>query len=586
MAVWAYITFFFGMVGLLYKQTLVLTLFFLSVIFIKDVKNMIMASLNFIKETNIKKSMKNFKLRFDFFSILMYLLLLFILLDFIISFVPPRGFDILTYHLAVPKAYIAAHKIVYMPSLLFSNFPMLVDMMYLNGLLLKNAILPNLFSYGLGLTFLLAVYSFCKKFFNKKIAILSSLIFYSFPIIIQSTSTAHVDIQLALFVFLSIYGLFLYFDSQKSSWLLLSAIFAGLTISSKITGILGVVGILVLLGFYLFLRFLKKKVSFQAVFFKLAIFCLIIFLIFAPWLLKTYVHTGNPVWPLFNDFFDGKYWDAKHQENYASERVLKRELSLVNYLRLPWDIHTLTGSDIGNIDADDHVGPFFLAFLPLYFLLRRKNKIINWSFFLLFVYITIWFFISGIFRHILFSVPFIAIISSYVFMELYKNKFLSKILRILLILTLCFNLLVLIGTHYRGVPVLVGLQNEDEYYSKYTGAIYDASKFINSNLPEDSRILLFRDNRGYFLEREYVLADPLLQAYVDYLKFENEDDYYKRLKEGGITHLLVNYEFTFRGNILNEYRYSKKILDMNDKLLKKYTVKLYDERGVQVNKLK
>jgi hypothetical protein len=57
-----------------------------------------------------------------------------------------------------------------------------------------------------------------------------------------------------------------------------------------------------------------------------------------PWLAKSYFFTENPVWPFFNSFFGGKYWDEEHQE-YQEKDVSGRELSIVNYIKLPWDLH-------------------------------------------------------------------------------------------------------------------------------------------------------------------------------------------------------------------------------------------------------
>tara|TARA_Y100000031_G_C7869428_1_gene225654 strand:- start:119 stop:490 length:372 start_codon:yes stop_codon:yes gene_type:complete len=109
--------------------------------------------------------------------------------------------------------------------------------------------------------------------------------------------------------------------------------------------------------------------------------------------------------------------------------------------------------------------------------------------------------------------------------------------------------------------------------------MYEPSMFINSNLPENSRILLFREWKGFFLERDYVWADPLIQVYVDYSKFKNEKDYYEELKRLNITHILINEGFQIedKGSVVSEIRYSPRILELTGNLLKKYTINLYDQ---------
>ncbi|MEK6984295.1 MAG: phospholipid carrier-dependent glycosyltransferase [Nanoarchaeota archaeon] len=585
LAVLAYITFFFGIAGLLYKWIIALVLLSIFVFLIKDIKNALLMSFKFIKNTD-KKRLVKWGLGLNFFSVVLVFLSVFVLINFIASFVPPWHFDVIAYHLAVQKIFIRAHEIVYVPYIFYSNLPSLIDAIYLVGLLLYNGILSNLLGYSLGVMLALAMYAFCKRFFNSRVtAILASMIFYSFPMVIRGTRTSHVDVQLALFLFLSLYSIVIYFGSREKNHLILSAIFAGFGSSSKIFGPVGALGILIILIAHILLRAPRNKAQYKTAFFHLSIFCLITLAIFLPWLLKNYFFTGNPVWPAFNDFFNGKYWDSEHQR-YVSKLANKRELTIINFLRLPWDMHTQQGKSIGNIDEDESIGPYILAFLPLYFVLPKKNVIINFLFAILFIYIIMWFFLSHVFRHIIVSWPPIAIISAYVISELFRNRYVSKTVKVLLMFTFSFNFLVLSAAVANSMPVALGLETHDQFNSKYPGSIYKASKFINSNLPENAKILLFRDTRGFYLDRDYVWADPLFQLYINYSKFRNEDDFYKELRSIGISHILINTEFEWRGQIVYEHRYSERIMGMMDKLLNKYTVNLYNEDGILVNELK
>lgn len=586
LAVLAYFTFFIGIIGFLYKSVLMLFLFILFVLFFKDIKAILQRLFTLIKNIDSKKITKKYGIGLNFYTIVIVFLLLLVVLNFIASFVPPWHFDVLAYHLAVPKIYTQAHQIIYVPYIFYSNLPSLVDTMYLMGLLLHSGILSNLIGYSLGAVFVFAIFLFCKRFFNLKIALLAPLIFYSMPNIIRSSRTSHVDLQFALFIFLSFYALFLYFSSNSKKHLILSAVFAGFGLSSKVFGIIAVAGISVVLAYHLISRWAKKNINFKDAFLSLFIFGLIVLIIFLPWLLKNYFFTGNPVWPIFNDFFNGKNWDKSHQENLA-QMTLKRTPSLVNFLRLPWDIHTQTGSrlPIENIDYEEGIGPYFLVFLPLYFFLSRKNNIINIFFIMILIFISIWFFMSYSLRYIIFSWPLIAIISAYVIVELFRNKNLAKVVQVLLTFTLIFNLAIWAATNLKGLPVVFGLQSHDEFLSRYPGSVYKASKFVNENLPLNSKILLFRDNRGFYLDRDYVWADPLFQTYIDYSKIRNEDDYYSVLKSIGVTHVIVNTEFEWRRQIVFEHRYSERILGMMDKFLKKYTKNLYNKDGILINEL-
>jgi len=595
LALLAYIAFLLGAIGLLFKSIFISILLLLFIILIKDIKNLIIILFNFIKNVNLKKITKEYKLGFNFFTILLLFLSLFIVLNFIISFSPPWNHDALSYHLAIPKVYIENHKIISMPYNFLSNFPSLIDMISMVGLLLHSAKLSHLFAYALSVILVLAIYSFCKKFFNVKIAILASLIFYSFPMVIEYVSTALIDIQLALFIFLSIYGLFMYFHSKKNSWFFLSAIFMGLSVSSKLLSIFLFVGIFILLVYNLFLMLVKKEINFRNLFFKILIFCLIVFVITTPWLIKNFLHTNNPVWPIFNSFFNGKYMDEEHRE-YQKNELLGRELSIVNYIRLPWDLHVqivqwkneLDWRKGRNISEGEHLGPY-LIFLPFYFFLRKKSKILNAFFFLIFIYVTLWFFVANGGRYLLYVAPLLAVIVAYIIIELFKYRILSKVLKILLIFTFSFNLLIWFGGNTQDLVVALGFESEESFYERQS-PVYKPSKFINSNLPKNSKILLFREVKGFFLERDYVWSNPITQVYVNYSKFKNENDYYEELKKLGITHILVNNgSFAkFRGfTVLEEYFYlNEKSINLTNKLLDKYTTNIYNKDNWLVNEIK
>jgi hypothetical protein len=200
----------------------------------------------------------------------------------------------------------------------------------------------------------------------------------------------------------------------------------------------------------------------------------------------------------------------------------------------------------------------------------------------------LWFFIANIGRYLLYLAPLVAIISSYVIIELFKNKYLSKVLKILLIFTFSFNLLIWVGGNAKDMLVPLGLESEDSFYERQA-PIYKPSKFINSNLPGNSRILLVREVKGFFLERDYVWDNPSTQVYINHSKFKNEKDYYEELKKLGITHILVNDgSFAkYRGFTVKEETYlAEKVFNITNNLLEKYTTNLYNKDNWLVNEIK
>ncbi|MEQ1919694.1 MAG: hypothetical protein ABL955_10885, partial [Elusimicrobiota bacterium] len=59
-----------------------------------------------------------------------------------------------------------------------------------------------------------------------------------------------------------------------------------------------------------------------------------------------------------------------------------------------------------------------------------------------------------------------------------------------------------------------------------------------STLPPGSKVLLFREVRGYRAGFEYMWGDPLNQNLIEYKKLSDFDTLYVRLRELGVTHVL------------------------------------------------
>lgn len=584
-SIFAYTIFLLGSVGLLYRNIFFMVLLFLSIILLKDIKKTIIKLYN-----EIKIIRKKLKISFNFYTVLILILLFLAFLNFIISFAPPYNFDTLAYHLAVPKIYLDNHKIVYIPSILFSNLPALIDYIYMGGLLLYKDILSNLFAYTLNITLVLAIYSFCNRLFNYKIGIISALIFYSSPLIIPASSITYSDIPLALFSFLSIYSLILYFIYKENKFIILTSIFVGLTASSKIFGAVPATIISLFLVYSIFSNAnINGRINCKTAFKNMMLFFLIASIIFMPWIIKTYYYTENPIWPFLHNIFNGKNWDEEHASNLKlnTAEYKPEYASFIEYIKIPLSLSIQSlreGSGDAPIRDPGGLGPFLIAILPLYFFISKKNKHINFLITILLIAIVTWLTMDYYLRHLTYALPLLSTISAYVIFYLFKHERLSSILKILLLFTFTFGLLILVGSSIKKFPVAIGLEEKEEFLLRVVGPWYEDSEFINLNLPNDSRILLFRDNRGYYIDREYVWGDPLWQAYIDYSKFKNTGDLYKELKKLKITHIMVN------NNVIREfdtkdYRYSNKIVDLMNDLLEKKTINAYNEGNVLLNQL-
>ncbi len=93
-----------------------------------------------------------------------------------------------------------------------------------------------------------------------------------------------------------------------------------------------------------------------------------------------------------------------------------------------------------------------------------------------------------------------------------------------------------------GAGAALGLEPADHYLSRSLD-VYDAEAFINSSLPEDARIVLFDEVRGFYLDREYIWGNPGHHEIVPWREFEVGADMVEFFRGRGFTHALVNWKF-------------------------------------------
>ena len=158
----------------------------------------------------------------------------------------------------------------------------------------------------------------------------------------------------------------------------------------------------------------------------------------------------------------------------------------------------------------------------------------------------------------------------------------------ILLISAIFNLGLWYGANRGKIPFALGLETEKEFYGRLNDYnAYTIFDYANKNLPADSKILLFREFRGYLSNVDYVIGDPLTQKVVDYSKITNEGEMLNELKKAGITHILINTKIGFAGiHQEMEVRYSKELISLMDKTLEKYGILLVQDNGAYLYQIK
>lgn len=457
-----------------------------------------------------------------------------------LGFLPPTARDELTHHLALPRLYAGAGRIVEVPFAPYSYYPMLLDMLYTPWVQWGLDFVPKLIHGLFGFLTGLLLYAYLSRRLSPVYGLLGFFIFISTPAILRLSHWAYVDLGLTFYSTAAL--LCLLWRGESPKWLVLAGLSAGFALATKPNGLLAL-----LLVFLLLVLVLageadgsQKKLGLDA-----GLFLVFALLPAVPWWLKNLVWTGNPLFPFFTSFFGGG-GGGGGGGGPGLGIFTQRELV---YGESGWQIAALplriffVGQDDQPQYFDGVLNPILILFLPWAF----KGKWIGDKrllFAFAFLYFLYALFLTDLrIRYILPIVPPLVILLVYGIHNMYLRIGRPSLLFAALVLLVALNG-VYLGSHLRTVsPVayLLGRESRGAYLSRMLPE-YPAIQYINRVLPETAKIyFLFIGRRVYYCERAYFhdWADHpgfLLRLIRGAQRGENIK---AGLRQKGITHLLI-----------------------------------------------
>lgn len=501
----SYITFFLGIAGLLYKPLFLFLLLCLTLFFAKENIN----GMKFLKKT-FSYQTQNYFFLFFISSFILTLL---------ISLSPSTYWDELHYHLTLPKLYLSRHKIGDIPELFYAQFPQTVEMLFLLSMLLSDDILPNLIHWAYGVLCALSVYAIGRRFYSKNAAILAAVIFFTTPTVMRLSTLAYIDLGTSLYVILSFFSILLWHDTKEIKYFFLSAVFCGISFSTKHSAVI---------GFILLLIFILKNMRAVSVK-QLFLFVAICFLIPSPFYLKSLYWTGNPVYPFLYSVFGGRHLTASisHQLTLDIMEFGKIKKGFIEILFSPWNVTIYPQKFWGVIT------PVYLSFLPL-IVFFKKDEITKIILFFGVGYLLLFFFLSQQIRFLIPSLALLSMLCSFVFFQI-KEKFqrVYFLCASFVFFSFVFSQAFFLYTSFFRLPVAIGLQSKSDFLEQGLD-IYPACKYVNEKLSQGSKIFFINDNRVYYCDKPFLIFSPATQ----FLLKVTPDKRYTYFKKEKVTHIL------------------------------------------------
>ena len=508
----------------------------------------------------------------------------------VMAAVPPVSRDALTHHLAIPKLYLAHGGLVELPDIPFSYYPMNLDLLYLIPLAFGNDILPKYIHLLFGVLTAALIYNYLIRRTGYLWGLCGSLLWLSTPMVARLSAEVYVDLGLGFFSMAAICALLRWSEARgRKRDLIWAGLWCGLALGTKYNALL-VLAILALIIPFIYIRLKMKPdtdiatpatgllaynptpVANRTIALKgggalvsAVILVTVALTVFAPWMIRNTVLTGNPIYPMMDSMFNPGDIHAKDNWSRTSTMVQENSNTLTvrrlvfkesfGYIALlPLRIF-YEGRDDDPRYFDGRLNPFLLVFIigavGFWRAANRRLKTERWVWFafaLLFVLMAI--FLAPVrIRYLLPVVPaliVLTIIGIYNASALINalrrpvarwTGFLALTLVVLAMFGLNADYIVKRYHHLEPWDYLRGRISRDAYIAKRRPE-YPLVQYANTSLAPDASILaLFLGQRRYYFDRDVVFSEGWIAHAVTHSQTPEEIG--PHLKSRGITHLMV-----------------------------------------------
>jgi hypothetical protein len=478
--------------------------------------------------------------------------LLILIAEVMLGFLPPTARDELTHHLAIPKLYARAGRIIELPIAPYAYYPMLVDMLYTPWLYWGYDFVPKHIHALFGFLTGLLIYVYLTRRMNEVYGLLGFFFFISTPAVLRLSHWAYIDLGITFFSTASLVCLLRWHEQRAAlHWLAMAALSLGFALATKPNGLLA--ALLLSLVFVLVLGKAPSK-PLGSIVYALALFAGLTLLPFAPWLMKNWLQTGNPFYPLLGSFFSvtsGSEIDAAsfvHLAIFEKRELLYGE-NIWQILGLPLRVF-FSGQDDNPQYFDGVLTPALVLFLPWAFKGKwnEEKKLI--ALFAFGYLMLASFLIDMRIRYILLIVPWLVVLFVYGIFNMYLS-----IKRPAFLFTLVLVFAAWHGTYlWRYVqreetfPYLRGSETREAFLARALPE-YPAMQYVNRKVAPQAKIyLLFLGRRGYYCERDYFHDAGELPAFLigAIRKAKDPQDIGQILNSKNITHLMIREDLLTR----------------------------------------
>jgi len=451
------------------------------------------------------------------------------------------GYDVLEYHLEMPKEYRQAGRIFYAPHNVYANFPANVEMLYLLAMIVHDedvdaGVTANLIHLAFAGLFVFAAWAAGREW-SPRCGIVCGVAAATCGWLAYLSGLAYVENGMLFFGMVSLAMLLRLMnpagsqgDARRRSrlWIAAAGLAAGWACGCKYTA-LPMLGLpLIAAAAWLPAPSWPRRAA------RAALFCMAMLMTLAPWLVKNQIATGNPVFPLANGVFEASppgwgpeqtaRWNAGHSPSLDELSIGSRLADLCRHV--PGD-------------HDQRFGPALLLVAIGGLWRRRLDRTDGALLLVLLAQIGVWLMATHLYAR--FAVILLIPLSLLAGRALPDdaNRVREWIIAGLLICGATWNFVFAARLHAEesaaGVPAS----------ALYEGLVpgYEFLQAVNLALPSDAKILLVGEARAFYFVRnvDYTVAfnrSPFVEAVRE---SDSDERIVAWLRQRGYTHVLVNW---------------------------------------------
>ena len=475
----------------------------------------------------------------------------------LVSLSPPIKNDTLYYHLGLPKLWAIDGGIKFYPFISFSTTA-------LNSEVLLTPILsfvsPEAAQFFVFLVAVMVIILSGKIYtrLTGQSPILVYIVLGAVSFYITGITDAKNDYLATGFALTAFYFYVGYLDRRQTKSIILAGILAGLAASTKANAIIFVIA--------MFLTIIISRHRLKDVVW----FAVAAFILSTPWYIKAYLTTGNPFYPLFNNYFHSPYWSDLFNGFNKATFVASEKQSLLNILTAPFRL--IYFPDIFRA----RLGPLPFIALPLLLFMKNIPAALKKGLLISLIYYIFWYIAWPNGRYLMPVIPILCLAAAYALHRIFSyGRMVTATVLAGVTLLIAFSGVQVFRDGIVRAKTSLGLISREAFMENVTVLnpnqlessrrdlalpYIDVWNYLNTHAPVRAKVAILCSNwnraDAFYLDRPFVYLNPTGQNIVRF--YDNRKVIAQDIVKNDFQYVLIDKD------VLTEFADSSKFAEAPD----------------------